>query len=226
MQQMFCGRDAATVYLRLIEASNSAERLNQQEIRWSQWLESMRKDVECTFGILKGRWRILKAGIGLHSMEAVDNVWHTCCALHNMLLEHDGLDQKWESGFSSELQGELGYFDVDDAMVEKHVPPDAILRLRNPVARTAYDSSGMGRGNTYDAEEEGEEYMSVRPHMSERERSRMHRSMQSNQHSVRIVKDLSLDYFRDGLVEHFHILWSQKKVVWPTRNGVAPPACS
>ncbi len=33
------------------------------EIRWSKWLESMWKDVECTFGILKGRWRILKSGI-------------------------------------------------------------------------------------------------------------------------------------------------------------------
>ena len=31
-------------------------------IRMSKWLESMRKDVECTFGILKGRWRILKTG--------------------------------------------------------------------------------------------------------------------------------------------------------------------
>ena len=27
------------------------------EIQWSKWLESMRKDVECTFGILKGSWR-------------------------------------------------------------------------------------------------------------------------------------------------------------------------
>jgi hypothetical protein len=32
------------------------------EIRWSEWVESLRKDVECTFGILKGRWRILKTG--------------------------------------------------------------------------------------------------------------------------------------------------------------------
>jgi hypothetical protein len=33
------------------------------EIRWSKWLESMRKDVECTLGISKGRWRILKSGV-------------------------------------------------------------------------------------------------------------------------------------------------------------------
>ena len=35
----------------------------RDETRWSGWLESMRKDVECTFGILKDRFRILKAGI-------------------------------------------------------------------------------------------------------------------------------------------------------------------
>ena len=27
----------------------------RNEIRFSEWIESMRKDVECTFGILKGR---------------------------------------------------------------------------------------------------------------------------------------------------------------------------
>ena len=56
------------------------------EIRFSDWVESMRKDVECTFGILKGRWRILKYGLRLHSLMDADNVWKTCCALHNMLL--------------------------------------------------------------------------------------------------------------------------------------------
>jgi hypothetical protein len=33
------------------------------EIRWSKWLKSMHKDVECTFGISKGGWRILKTGV-------------------------------------------------------------------------------------------------------------------------------------------------------------------
>ena len=49
--------------------SNSCLR---NEIRWSEWLESLRKDVECTFGILKGRWRVLKTGIRLHRTESVD----------------------------------------------------------------------------------------------------------------------------------------------------------
>ena len=35
------------------------------EIRWSKWVESMRKDVECIFRILKSRFRVLKTGICL-----------------------------------------------------------------------------------------------------------------------------------------------------------------
>jgi hypothetical protein len=57
------------------------------EIRFSAWLESMRKDVECTFGILKGRWRILKTGIRLSGVDSADKIFLTCCALHNSLLE-------------------------------------------------------------------------------------------------------------------------------------------
>jgi len=49
----------------------------EKERRWSQWLESLRKDVECTFGILKGRWRILKIGIRLGGVEVADNIFKT-----------------------------------------------------------------------------------------------------------------------------------------------------
>ena len=68
---------------------------DMDEIRWSKLLESMRKDVECTFGILKGRWRILKSGIRHQGVDAVDKIWLTCCVLHNWLLEIDGLNAKW-----------------------------------------------------------------------------------------------------------------------------------
>ena len=66
-------------------------------IRFSEWLESMRKDVECTFGILKQRFSILRHGVRLESMKLCDKVWLTCCALHNRLLMLDGLDQNWLS---------------------------------------------------------------------------------------------------------------------------------
>ena len=38
-------------------------------ICWSEWLESIQKDVECAFGILKGIFTILKTGVCLHSTE-------------------------------------------------------------------------------------------------------------------------------------------------------------
>lgn len=52
-------------------------------------MESVRKDVECTFGILKNRWRILKLPILYRREKVIDAIMKTCCALHNMLLEYD-----------------------------------------------------------------------------------------------------------------------------------------
>jgi hypothetical protein len=67
---------------------------SRAEIRFSAWLESMRKDVKCTFGILKGRWQILKTGIRLFDTQSADKIFLTCCALHNWLLEIDGLNER------------------------------------------------------------------------------------------------------------------------------------
>jgi hypothetical protein len=38
------------------------------ERRWSHWYKSLCKDVECTFGILKGCWRILKTWIRIQGL--------------------------------------------------------------------------------------------------------------------------------------------------------------
>ena len=49
---------------------------SRKEIRWSEWIELMRKDVECTFGILKGRWGILKTGVQIQGTVAgCDTIW-------------------------------------------------------------------------------------------------------------------------------------------------------
>ena len=82
------------------------EKILLTEARLSEWLESFRKDVECTFGILKGRWRILQTGIRLHGAEAANRVWLTCCGLHNQLLDIDGLSTPWD--------GEWGQNDLEE----------------------------------------------------------------------------------------------------------------
>lgn len=61
------------------------------EAEWSHRVCSVRKDVECVFGILKARFRILKLPQAWQKKEHLDNVFSVCCALHNRLLLHDGL---------------------------------------------------------------------------------------------------------------------------------------
>jgi hypothetical protein len=163
---------------------------DQREIRWSKWLESIRKDVECTFGILKGRWRILKAGIRLHGTKAADKIWLTCCALHNWLLDIDGLDETW----GSEWEGELGQHCSQD--VQKYLGAEQLRRISGHLEARNYDSSGMGRGN--DAIMTGMEATCppVEP---------VDDFVPPLNDTARVVKDLPFSYFRRKLVEHFDI---------------------
>jgi hypothetical protein len=195
--------------------------LTQKELRWSQWLESLRKDVECTFGILKGRWRILKTGIRLHGVDAPDKVWLTCCALHNWLIDIDGLDSRWEAGVSSDWEGELGQLNGNDVelFASRHSrEPFAIQRLRS-VALAGdelianyrnFDTSGMGPGNEDDGaplhvrQEEPDPNADVTVN-------------EATENGVRVVRKLSLAYFKERLIEHFDIMWQRKQIIWPRR---------
>lgn len=71
----------------------SKEAVGNAETRFSRAIESVRKDVECFFGILKGRFRVLKLRMGYQSRESIDNIFFTCCILHNMLHSFDGMDK-------------------------------------------------------------------------------------------------------------------------------------
>jgi hypothetical protein len=50
-------------------------------------LESVRKDVECTFGILKKRWKVLNHGFKHCEIEQCKKIFIVCCVLHNFLLD-------------------------------------------------------------------------------------------------------------------------------------------
>ncbi|CAM9200286.1 unnamed protein product, partial [Discosporangium mesarthrocarpum] len=74
----------------------------QAQRKWSNRLASVRKDVECYFGRLKGRFRILKLSMlywtsSNRLREKIDNMFFTCCIVQNMLHARDGLGTK-ESG--------------------------------------------------------------------------------------------------------------------------------
>ena len=158
----------------------------------------MRKDVECTFGILKGRFRILKSGIRLHGVDVADNIWMIYCALHNMLLEKDGLTVNWD--------GEMGLFDYNE---DSEQISFAMRRLKNSSLRKNYDSSGMGpvpidEANC-DEEEVGESYV-------------VDDTPIINDVSTNGINDVHLstrDFFRTKLVEHFDIQFKKNSVKWP-----------
>lgn len=80
------------------------------EVVFSEWLESVRKDVECAFGILKIRFRLLRNPVVYQDGETISNAFKTACMLHNMLLEYDGLNEiNWEN------------IDPDDDVIEEEV---------------------------------------------------------------------------------------------------------
>jgi len=175
---------------------------DRKEIRWSEWLESLRKDVECTFGILKGRWRILKTGVRLHGVEAADKIWKTCCAFHNMLLEIDGLDSEWE--------GELGMHDEADVM--NHIDNFALQRLHNAnIDIRSYDASGMGPGDDINDDN--------MPLENPNDDSLQDDDNEDAGIILRSVKNMTRDFFRKKIVQHFDIKFQQHAIVWPSRSN-------
>ena len=182
--------------------------MNRAEIRFSQWLESLRKDVECTFGILKGRWRVLKTGIRMHNTEIADNIWMTCCALHNMLLDVDGLSVGWNNGVPSQWELDAGKFDESDL-------PDSIRRLINPneVLRAyTYDGSSFG----YQQDEQGDDCDNCDRNIEDEVQS------SSVVSEGTAVNEIPLKVLRSMLIEHFDVSFQNNKVVWPTRLASRP----
>jgi hypothetical protein len=116
-------------------------RLTDEEENWSRRMESVRKDVECFFGRLKGRFRMLKLPILLHHLEDVENVFFTACILHNMLLSYDGLD-RWEGNV--DWEGIDGYFGDDGEL-----PAPLVNAVRDHILRAApgHDDARLGRNN-------------------------------------------------------------------------------
>ena len=50
-------------------------------------IEGVRKDVECTFGIRKKRWRILNNGFYHRDIVICKKIFVTCCWMNNYLLD-------------------------------------------------------------------------------------------------------------------------------------------
>ena len=69
------------------EATQAADRLITRAgyVEWRKRMESVRKDIECFFGRLKARFRILKTPVSFHRKENIDDMFFTCVGLQNMI---------------------------------------------------------------------------------------------------------------------------------------------
>ena len=115
-------------------------RWTRDAVLWSEWLESVRKDVENFFGMLKPRWRFFRNGIAYHNREFIGKAFKVGCCLHNMILIHDQVTgiqtTKWETVDWEQLDPEADdSVDVDDDdlnddvenTIEEHMEESVLL---------------------------------------------------------------------------------------------------
>ena len=104
----------------------SHERYTVEQVRWSEYCESIRKDVECFFGILKIRWRFLMFLIEYHCATFIQNCFKCACILHNMILQFDrGRHEecaRWENVDWENMNPDMDY-DVENI---PHVAPELV----------------------------------------------------------------------------------------------------
>ena len=178
----------------------------------------MWKDVKCTFGILKGRWRILKSGVRLHGVDTVDSVWFTCCALHNWLLEVDGVTEEWVGGVRmvvSEWEGDLGCLDYEGVPVEV---PNALAHLSANLDPRNFDLLDQRPGSDVMAENRAllrSKVVELSDSVSRIDDSTIMMGITNSVDHVWSVCYLSLNVFCWLLVNHFATLFSKNKIVWP-----------
>ena len=80
---------------------------------WTEWLESVRKDIERLFGALKQRFRWLSHSVEYHHINTLGFGVRVAAILHNRLLKYDNFDKlDWEK---MDPNGEEYFEDEDDA---------------------------------------------------------------------------------------------------------------
>ncbi|XP_052744688.1 uncharacterized protein LOC128199405 [Bicyclus anynana] len=67
--------------------------LNVKQRVYNYRLSRARRYVECAFGIMANKWRILHRPIDT-SYDLTINIAKACCVLHNFVIQHDGLKQQ------------------------------------------------------------------------------------------------------------------------------------
>ena len=141
-------------------------RTDMKDVFWSEWVESVRNDVECTFGILKQRFRILKHPFQYHSLDLMEDIFIVCDMIHNALLIVDGANNNWESSLRHKCGDDIEagtapgndvlLIDEEDPNEEVILPVDESEQNGiNPAATTLMETEEILETNAYNAGVDG-----------------------------------------------------------------------
>ena len=159
-------------------------------------------------------------------MKTADEIWKTCCALHNWLLEVDGLDARWEQGIPTSVwEGAEGDHDVQDIEMMGGALCGVDMQTFN---MQRFDCSGMGPANDHEENDSGGEEDEDLDQDSgrggtvddEEQEDELEHEQASNPRGIRVVREMTSLAFRSKLVTHFDIASQKSEVQWPTRKDV------
>lgn len=117
-------------------------------------MESVRKDVECFFGILKQRFRWLWGYNFSQSHETITMAFKCACILHNIILEYDRASheemRRWENVDWSAIDPNMS---EEDFVVAEPAPDEDTVELELPFLSDPLSSEGaivLSSDSTYD----------------------------------------------------------------------------
>ena len=187
----------------LMEPSKNSS--TQEEYQWSEMVESLRKDIECFFGILKQIFAVLKYGCRLHNLEEVDNVFLACCAMYNEKFIISGRDKPWETTIISD-------HDTADLNVEEAAVFRRTMQIQDSLRRVASGYVAHNSENIRRTDESLAAGMGTGEHQL------------SDSQDVEVDEiDISHDERKQQLINHFAVALNKREVVWPGRNGAHRP---
>jgi hypothetical protein len=90
--------------------------ITENEIRFTKWQESSRKDIERAFGVLQCKWKVLSYPIHTKNTDSIAKLMECCTILHNMAV-------------SDRVMGDPGarycpFVDEDSDILEREIPTE------------------------------------------------------------------------------------------------------
>ena len=160
---------------------------------------------------------MLKNAICIRGPTATDNIWMTCCALHNFLLEEDGLDNPWDSPVPVESWLDPKFADHSNADLRRVFGIESISNAHRELDTTAIGLQppawSNGSNQSFDSGANDRQLPEDPPAVP----------AGNSGHAGSIpVNSLSQEEFRDSLIKHFDVLFCQDKLKWPRRSGGVP----